>query len=403
MIKAAILGYGTVGSGVYEILRKNARTIERKIGQALDIKYILDIREFEDHPEKELFTKNFDDILQDDEVKIVAEVMGGLHPAYEFSKAALLAGKNVITSNKELVATHGTELLQIAEEQNVNYLFEASVGGGIPIIRPLNLCLAANEIEEIYGILNGTTNFILTKMFAEGASFDDALAEAQRLGYAERNPAADVEGHDACRKIAILASLASGHFVDYNRISTVGITGISKSDVAFAEQLGCVIKLIGYAKIDQQNGEEKVYACVCPMVISKESQLANVQDVFNAILLHGNAVDDVMFYGRGAGKLPTASAVVADMIDAAKHVRTHIRLSWKQSENDIFMNPNEVKARYMIRTQDFDLIQSFAGAQAIGEYESEHSTETAFVTEAMSEQELKERLDGRGNYIRMLA
>lgn len=399
MIKAAILGYGTVGSGVYDILRKNAQTIERKVGQAIDIKYILDIRDFEEHPEKHLFTKNFDDILNDDEVKLVAEVMGGLHPAYEFSKAALLAGKNVITSNKELVATHGTELLQIAEEQNVNYLFEASVGGGIPIIRPLNLCLAANEIEEIYGILNGTTNFILTKMFAEGTNFNNALAEAQRLGYAERNPAADVEGHDACRKIAILASLASGSFVDYNRIATVGITDISKSDVIFAEKIGCVIKLIGYAKIDRQQGEERVYACVCPMVISRESQLANVNDVFNAVLLHGNAVDDVMFYGRGAGKLPTASAVVADMIDAAKHVRTHIRLTWKQSERDIFMNPNEITARYMVRAQDFNLIKEFENAQYIGE----RNWDCAFVTEAMTEQELKERLNGRGKYIRMLA
>ncbi len=400
MIKAAILGYGTVGSGVYEIIRKNARTIERKVGQALDIKYILDIRDFDNHPEKHLFTKNFDDILNDDEVKIVVEVMGGLHPAYDFSKAALLAGKNVITSNKELVATHGTELLKIAEEQNVNYMFEASVGGGIPIIRPLNLCLAANEIEEIYGILNGTTNFILTKMFAEGASFDDALSEAQRLGYAERNPAADVEGHDACRKIAILASLASGNFVDYSRIPTIGITGITKSDVVFAEKLGCVIKLIGYAKIDKN---EKVYACVCPMVISKEHKLADVNDVFNAILVHGDAIDDVMFYGRGAGKLPTASAVVADVIDAAKHVHTHIRLSWKQPENDIFMDPEEVTARYMIRTPDAELFKNFDNAQIVGEHIGEHGKEYAFVTDRMTEKELAEHLQARGTYIRMLA
>ena len=400
MIKAAILGYGTVGSGVYEIIRKNARTIERKVGQALDIKYILDIRDFDNHPEKHLFTKNFDDILNDDEVKIVVEVMGGLHPAYDFSKAALLAGKNVITSNKELVATHGTELLKIAEEQNVNYMFEASVGGGIPIIRPLNLCLAANEIEEIYGILNGTANFILTKMFAEGASFDDALSEAQRLGYAERNPAADVEGHDACRKIAILASLASGNFVDYSRIPTIGITGITKSDVVFAEKLGCVIKLIGYAKIDKN---EKVYACVCPMVISKEHKLADVNDVFNAILVHGDAIDDVMFYGRGAGKLPTASAVVADVIDAAKHVHTHIRLSWKQPENDIFMDPEEVTARYMIRTPDAELFKNFDNAQIVGEHIGEHGKEYAFVTDRMTEKELAEHLQARGTYIRMLA
>ena len=400
MIKAAILGYGTVGSGVYEIIRKNAQSIKRKAGQEIDIKYILDLKDFDDHEEKHLFTKTFDDILNDDEVKIVVEVMGGLHPAYDFSKAALLAGKNVITSNKELVATHGTELLRIAEEKNVNYLFEASVGGGIPIIRPLNLCLAANEIEEIYGILNGTTNFILTKMFSEGASFEDALAEAQRLGYAERNPAADVEGHDACRKIAILASLASGKFVDYKNISTVGITGISKSDVAFAEKLGCVIKLVGYAKIEKNT---KVYSCVCPMVISKEHQLSDVNGVFNAILVHGDSIGDVMFYGRGAGKLPTASAVVADVIDAAKHVNTHIRLLWKAPESNLFMNPNEISARYMVRTLDSTLAEKFEGAQSIGEYNGEHGKEFAFVTAELPEEELKEKLDGKGTYIRMLA
>ena len=399
MVKVAILGYGTVGSGVYEIIRKNAASIKRKASREIDIKYILDIRDFDDHEEKHLFTKNFDDILNDEEVKVVIEVMGGLHPAYEFSKAALLAGKHVVTSNKELVATCGTELLQIARQMERNYLFEASVGGGIPIIRPLNQCLAANEIEEIYGILNGTTNYILTKMFQEGADFADALAEAQRLGYAERNPEADVEGHDACRKIAILASLASGSFVDYKDVPTEGITGISKSDVVFAEKLDSVIKLVGYAKIEEDG---RVYARVCPMVIPRSHQLSDVNGVFNAILVHGDSIDDVMFYGRGAGKLPTASAVVADVIDAVKHLETHIRLMWKQPEKNIMIDPMSVPTQYMVRTQDASLSAAFDGAEKIGEYEGKDGREFAFVTSALTEKELAQKLDGRGTFLRML-
>ena len=399
MVKVAILGYGTVGSGVYEIIRKNAASIKRKASREIDIKYILDIRDFDDHEEKHLFTKNFDDILNDEEVKVVIEVMGGLHPAYEFSKAALLAGKHVVTSNKERVATCGTELLQIARQMERNYLFEASVGGGIPIIRPLNQCLAANEIEEIYGILNGTTNYILTKMFQEGADFADALAEAQRLGYAERNPEADVEGHDACRKIAILASLASGSFVDYKDVPTEGITGISKSDVVFAEKLDSVIKLVGYAKIEEDG---RVYARVCPMVIPRSHQLSDVNGVFNAILVHGDSIDDVMFYGRGAGKLPTASAVVADVIDAVKHLETHIRLMWKQPEKNIMIDPTSVPTQYMVRTQDASFSAAFDGAEKIGEYEGKNGREFAFVTSALTEKELAQKLDGRGTFLRML-
>lgn len=400
MVKVAILGFGTVGSGVYEIIRKNAASIKRKASREIDIKYILDIRDFDDHEEKHLFTKNFDDILNDEEVKVVIEVMGGLHPAYEFSKAALLAGKHVVTSNKELVATCGTELLQIASQMERNYLFEASVGGGIPIIRPLNQCLAANEIEEIYGILNGTTNYILTKMFQEGADFADALAEAQRLGYAERNPEADVEGHDACRKIAILASLASGRFVDYKDVPTEGITGIAKSDVIFAEKLDSVIKLVGCAKIEEDG---RVYARVCPMVIPRSHQLSDVNGVFNAILVHGDSIDDVMFYGRGAGKLPTASAVVADVIDAVKHLETHIRLMWKQPEENIMIDPLSVPTRYMVRTQDASLAAAFNGAEKIGEYDGKKVREFAFVTSALTEKELAQKLDGRGTFLRMLA
>lgn len=399
MIKVAILGFGTVGSGVYEIIRNNASGLERKSGQKIDIKYILDIRDFDDHAEKHLFTKNFDDILNDDEVKVVIEVMGGLKPAYEFSKAALLAGKSVITSNKELVATHGTELLQIAQQKNCNYLFEASVGGGIPILRPLNQCLAANNVEAVYGILNGTTNYILTKMFKEGAAFSEALVQAQELGYAERNPEADVEGHDACRKIAILASLASGKFVDYKNITTEGITGITKADVTFASKINSVIKLVGYAKFDEKG---KVYARVCPMVISKEHQMSDVSDVFNAVMVHGDFVDDVMFYGRGAGKLPTASAVVADVVDAVKHIERRVRIMWEETGEDIMLDPMNIPTKYMVRTTNPMLVNGFIGASMIGNCKGENGTEYAFITALVTENQLKEKLGANDSFIRVL-
>lgn len=395
MIKAAILGYGVVGSGVYEIIRKNEKSISRKTGgKTISVKYILDLRDFPGHEQPELFTKNFDDILYDPEISIVVEVMGGLKPAYEYSKAALLAGKNVITSNKELVAEHGTELMAIAKEHDVNYLFEASVGGGIPIIRPLNQCLAANEIEEIYGILNGTTNYILTKMVAEGADFEGALSEAQRLGYAERNPEADVEGYDACRKIAILASLASGKYVNWRNVPTEGITKISRSDVAYAEKFGAVIKLIGTAKIT--DGE--VYCRVSPMVIPAGHQLSEVNDVFNAILIKGDSIGDVMFYGRGAGKLPTASAVVADVIDAAKHIHINKFITWKEAKEDFMIDPATVSNRYFVRANAENVIDSFPGAEVLGG----EGVEWFFVTEEMPEGDFVKTLDGRGVFIRVL-
>lgn len=394
MINVAILGYGVVGSGVYEILRKQEKSIAEKTGGTpVQVKYILDLRDFPDHEAPQLFTKDYDQILQDEEVNIVVEVMGGINPAYEYSKAALLVGKSVITSNKALVAEHGTELLAIAKENNVNYLFEASVGGGIPVIRPLHQCLAANEIEEIYGILNGTTNFILTKMIQEGAGFGEALAEAQRLGYAERNPEADVEGHDACRKIAILASLASGNYINWSNIQTEGITKITKSDVAFAEKYHSVIKLVGVAKM--KNGQ--VYSRVCPMVIPKNHQLAGVNDVFNAILVRGDSVGDVMFYGRGAGKLPTASAVVADVIDAAKHLHVNRRFFWKDA-GDIMVDPETVSGRYFVRADSENVIEAFPGAENLG---SENG-EWFFVTAQMTEAAFKAALSGRGAFIRLL-
>ncbi len=396
MINVAILGYGTVGSGVYEILKKNPAAIAKKAGDTLNIKYILDIRDFDDHPERELFTKDFNDILNDDTVNIVVEVMGGLNPAYDFTKSSLLAGKTVVTSNKELVATHGTELIEIAKEKNVNYFFEASVGGGIPIIRPLNQCLVANEINVINGILNGTTNFILTKMFSEGSSFEDALAEAQALGYAERNPSADVDGHDACRKTAILASLATGKFIDYNDIPTEGISGISTTDVLFADKAGYVIKLIGAADVNEAG---KVTAIVAPRLVSKENQLSDVNGVFNAILLKGDSLGDVMFYGRGAGKLPTASAVVADVIDGAKHLNVNKWVIWSEAKENIMADPDDATYKYFVRTEDKELSQEFNGASVCGSL----GDEIVFITEEMKEKDFKSIAKDRCSFIRILA
>ena len=304
----AILGFGIVGSGVYEVALQ--------CNKGINVKSILDIRDFSGHPAGELFVDNYDQILSDTSISTVVETIGGLTPAYQYTKAGLENGKNVVTSNKELVAMHGAELSEIAAKNGVCYLFEASVGGGVPIIRPLQQCLAANQITEIYGILNGTTNYILTKMFKDGGLFDDALAEAQEKGYAEQNPSADVEGHDTCRKIAILSSLAFGKNISCDSIPTKGITSITKDDIHMADASGHVIKLIGHAKI--VDGE--VRCKVEPMPIPKSSPLANVDGVFNGIMIHGEPVGDVMFYGRGAGKLPTASAILADVLDIAGRI-----------------------------------------------------------------------------------
>ncbi len=359
MINIAILGYGVVGSGVYEVIEKNKEGIKVRSGREINVKRVLDLREFEDHPRKEIFTKDFNDILNDDEISVVVEAMGGVKPAYEFTKAALEAGMSVVTSNKELVATHGTELLKIAEDKNSNYLFEASVGGGIPVIRPLHNCLAANEVVEIFGILNGTTNYILTKMIKEGISFDTALKQAQEKGYAERNPAADVEGHDAARKICILSSLAFGKEVDVNRVYTEGITNVSLDDVSGASQMGYVIKLIGYTK--QLDG--KALCRVSPMLVPKNSPLSMVDDVFNAIMVRGNMVGDVMFYGAGAGKLPTASAVVGDVIDIAKS-DDNKRFSWQPA--DMSYNASHADARVKLFVRCGEVVDKAATA-AFGE------------------------------------
>lgn len=346
MINIAILGYGVVGSGVYEITDKNSDGIKKRSGSLVNVKRVLDLREFNDHPRKEIFTKNYDDILNDGEISIVVETMGGVNPAYDFTKRALLAGKSVVTSNKELVAAHGTELLKIAKQKDVNYMFEASVGGGIPIIRPLHECLAANEVIEIFGILNGTTNYILTKMIKEGESFENALKEAQQKGYAERNPEADVEGHDAARKICILSSLAFGKAVDVKKVYAEGITKISLDDVAAASNFGYVIKLIGYTgRIG-----EKVICRVSPMLVPESSPLSGVDDVFNAIMVRGDAIGDVMFYGPGAGKLPTASAVMGDVIDIVREGKNK-NYVWSESDSDYVLDKGEAKVKLFVRTK----------------------------------------------------
>jgi len=316
MINIAILGFGTVGSGVYDVITQNKDVIQEKCEQRINVKRVLDIRDFPDHPVQKILTRNFEDILHDDEISIIVECVGGLDPVYGYTKKALIGGKSVITSNKEMVAAHGPEMLAVAEENNVRYLLEASVGGGIPIIRPILQCLAANHITEIYGILNGTTNYILTRMVKNGESFDDALKLAQENGYAERDPAADVEGHDTCRKIAILASLAFGKNVSWDSIPTTGITKVTVEDAKKAEEQNCVLKLIGHAKLE--DGE--IVCKVEPTLVPKDSPLAGVDDVYNGIMIRGDFVGDVMFYGRGAGKYPTASAVVADIIDIVRHV-----------------------------------------------------------------------------------
>ena len=330
MINIAILGYGTVGSGVFEVITKNKDIVNKKAGEEINIKYVLDLREFPGMPVEKVLTHNIDDILDDESVKVVVEVMGGVEPAYTFVKSALLKGKSVATSNKALVAAHGPELIQIARDKNVNFFFEASVGGGIPIIRPLNECLTADKILEITGILNGTTNFILTKMSKKGRNFEDVLKKAQELGYAEKDPTADIEGHDACRKIAILSSLAFGKTANFEKIHTEGITKITKRDFEYAKELDCEIKLVGTSK-RLENG---ISAMVAPIMLKKNHPLSTVDGVFNAIFVKGNMLGDTMYYGSGAGSLPTASAVVSDVIDAIRHMGENVHIDWEDEEHD---------------------------------------------------------------------
>ena len=384
MINVAVLGYGTVGSGVVEVIEKNKDMVNKKSAQELKVKYILDLRDFPGDPYEDKVIHDFNTILHDDSVTIVCETMGGVGAAYQFTKQALERGKSVCTSNKELVAKHGPELLQIAREHNCNYLFEASVGGGIPIIRPLNYSLTAEKIEAINGILNGTTNFILTKMDKEGASFEAVLKEAQDLGYAERNPEADVEGYDTCRKIAILTAMASGKEVNYEDISTEGITKITDVDFKYADKLGTSVKLFGTSRLD---GDE-VHAWVAPVMIGKDHPLYAVNDVFNGIMVKGNMLGTAMFYGSGAGKLPTASAVVADIMEAVENADHNVPLGWS-SERLVIADQKTSVHRYFVRVEGTGTELEQAAAAAFGGAElvklDSLNDEFALLTGEMSE------------------
>jgi len=341
----AIIGYGVVGSGVAEVIRKNSQSITARAGEPIRVKKILDIKDIAEGPDRELLTKSPDDVFNDPEISVVVETIGGARIAHEYTKRAFGAKKHVVTSNKELVATHGPELLRMAADNGVSYLFEASVGGGIPIIRPLSQCLAANIINGITGILNGTTNYILTQMRREGRDFADALKSAQKNGYAEADPTADIEGHDSCRKIAILSSIAYNEFVDYKNIYTEGISKISLADMQYAEEMDSVIKLVA---VSRREGS-RIFARVSPAIISKNHPLSGVEDVFNAIVVSGDAIGDAMFYGRGAGKLPTASAVTADIIDIAKHSNSSFGGVWTRKDHDNTVPIGESETRYFVR------------------------------------------------------
>ena len=369
-----------------EVIEKNKAEINQKAGEEINIKYILDLRDFPGDPYADKVVHDVEVILNDPEIQIICETMGGLKPAYEFTKRALLSGKSVCTSNKELVATHGPELIHIAHENKCNYLFEASVGGGIPIIRPLNYSLTAEKIDGISGILNGTTNYILTKMEKEGAGFEEILKQAQDLGYAERNPEADVEGYDACRKIAILSSLMCGKNVRYQDIYTEGITKITTEDFVYAKAMGRTIKLLGKSR--EEDG--KLYAMVAPFMISMDNPLSMVNDVFNAVCVHGNMLGDSMYYGRGAGKLPTASAVVSDVVDCARHIGKVIMCFWDQQ--DIALTDiKQSSRRFFVRTvQDKEslALQEFESVSVIT---ADVAGEFAFVTEKMTEKEFDEK------------
>ena len=391
MIQVAVMGYGTVGSGVVEVIEKNKEEINKKSNEALNIKYILDLRDFPGDPYEDKIVHDVEVILNDPEVQIICETMGGLKPAYEFTKRALMSGKSVCTSNKELVATHGPELIQIAHEHTCNYLFEASVGGGLPIIRPLNYSLTAEKIDAISGILNGTTNYILTKMEREGAAFEEVLKEAQEKGYAERNPEADIEGYDACRKIAILSSLMCGKNVRYQDIYTEGITKITADDFKYAKVMDCTIKLLGLAK--EENGG--LYAMVSPFLISKSHPLSMVNDVFNAVCVHGNMLGDSMYYGRGAGKLPTASAVVSDVVDCARHIGKIITCFW-DAEDVKLTNVDEVERAFFVRVEKAKEQEAKETFGDVKEITAGVDGEFAFVTGRMSEKEFNEKAEKVG-------
>lgn len=397
MIKIALLGYGTIGSGVAEVLDINHDSIAVKAGQEIDIKYILDLRDFPGDKNENKIVHDYDVIVNDPEISVVVEAMGGVEPAYTFVKQALLAGKHVTTSNKALVAKHGPELLAIAREKQINFLFEASVGGGIPIIRPLIACLTADVVEEITGILNGTTNYMMTKMSEEGLEFDDVLKDAQQKGYAEADPTADIEGHDACRKIAILTSLISGKQVEFEDIHCEGITNISAVDFKYAQAMGRSIKLLASSHL--ANGT--YCAIVAPFLLKKSHPLYNVRDVFNAVFVHGNVLGDAMFYGSGAGKLPTASAVVADIVDIVKHIDKNIIIQWDAEKMEL-AEYKDVPYRFFVRTvaPKDEIEAAFGDVEYISVPEAEK--ENAFVTCTMTGREYEKAAQSIGGIINMI-
>lgn len=388
MIKAAVMGYGTIGSGVAEVLDINRESIRKRIGEGIEIKYVLDIRDFPGEAIQEKIVHDYTVIVNDPEVRIVVETMGGVEPAYTFVKAMLEAGKHVTTSNKALVADKGAELIALAKEKNVNFMFEASVGGGIPVIRTILNALTADEIEEITGILNGTTNYMMTKMSNDGSDFADVLKDAQEKGYAEKDPTADIEGYDACRKIAILTSLVCGQQVDYNEIHTEGITKVSAADMKYAAKMGRAIKLLASSK----KTKEGYAALVAPFLLPKEHPLYNVNDVFNAVFVHGNVLGDAMFYGSGAGKLPTASAVVGDMVDIAKHMDCNIPIEWK-AEKRTLAEFGKMKHAFFVRTaSDKNAVQEIFGG--VTYIDAGVEGELGFVTSEMAEEEFAAKASG---------
>lgn len=397
MIKVAVMGYGTVGSGVVEVLDINRESIAKRAGEELGVKYVLDLRDFPGEPIQEKIVHDYKTIAEDPEVQIVVETMGGVEPAYTFVKAMLEAGKHVTTSNKALVAAKGAELIALAKEKNVNFMFEASVGGGIPIIRPLNSCLTADEIEEITGIVNGTTNYMMTKMSEEGLEFDDVLKDAQAKGYAEKDPTADIEGYDACRKIAILTSLVCGQQVDFEDIHTEGITKISATDIKYAKAMGRAIKLLASSK---KVGDGYV-AMVAPFLLPASHPLYSVNGVFNAIFVRGNVLGDAMFYGSGAGKLPTASAVVADVVDIAKHLDVNVAIEWSSKKLEL-VDHKSLENRYFVRTtaDKAEVEKVFGNVEYIA---AEGVTgELGFVTECMSEADYQEKVKRLENVLQMI-
>ena len=401
MIQIAVLGYGTVGSGVVEVINTNHDSINKRAENEINIKYVLDLRDFPGDPVEKVLVHDYEVIANDPEVDIVVEVMGGVEPAYTFTKRALEAGKSVCTSNKELVARHGTELLAIAKEHGANYLFEASCGGGIPIIRALNSSLTADRIDEVTGILNGTTNYMLTKMFFESADYDEVLKEAQEKGYAERNPEADVEGHDACRKIAILTSLIAGQHVDFETIHTEGITKITTEDMKYAKTMDMAIKLLASSKREG----ESFSAIVAPMLLSKNHPLCNVNDVFNAIFVRGNMLGDAMFYGSGAGKLPTASAVVADVVDAAKHLHRTVVTRWESNTLELVPNA-DAKRRFFVRIHGEESVLKSRVDEVFGQVEfvkaDDVEGEFAVITGEMTEAEYAQKAEEMPEVVKMI-